>query len=156
MAGHMGKASSPSVCQPTLLLQWQTCPRQDHRRGPPVGLRQGSPASLSPLEHPPTSTSAQEAYTQPWSPLPQDAIAPRPALLHTDITLLFSAVCHVVFVIRAVWRHVFYFYLFYCLCLPCPQAARFQIRLLRDYRFQWCESIFREQIAERPILLLQH
>lgn len=52
MAGHMGKASSTSVCQPTWLLLWQACPRQDHRRGPPVGLQQGSPASPSPLEHP--------------------------------------------------------------------------------------------------------
>ena len=52
MAGHMGRASSPSVCQPTWLLLWQACPRQDHRLGPPLGLQQGSQASPSPLEHP--------------------------------------------------------------------------------------------------------
>lgn len=45
---------------------------------------------------------------------------------------------------------LFYFYLFFCLCLPCPQAARFQIRLLRGSGFERCESIFREQIPERP------
>lgn len=44
----------------------------------------------------------------------------------------------------------FYFYLFFCLCLPCPQAARFQIRLLRGSSFQWGESIFRLQIPGRP------
>eukprot|EP00064_Thunnus_orientalis_P018466 superscaffoldBa00004267_g18565 len=75
------------ACLPVQMLQSlgpacveSACPRQDHRLGPPVGLQQSSPASLSPLEHP-SSHAAWAAPTQPCSPLPQDAIALCPALL---------------------------------------------------------------------------
>lgn len=115
--------------------------------GPPAGF-----TSLpEPIRAPLLSTSAQEAPTQPCSPLPLDAIALCPALLRTEITLLFSTVCHVVSVIGAVWGHVFCFYLFFCLCLPCPRAARFQNQAPERLRlFQWCGSISGEQIAVRP------
>lgn len=120
--------------------------------GPPAGF-----TSLpEPIRAPLLSTSAQEAPTQPCSPLPLDAIALCPALLRAEITLLFSPVCHVVSVISAVWGHVFYFYLFLCLCLPCPQAARFQIRLLRDSGFPVAWEYFLGTNRSQAVFQLLH
>lgn len=131
-AGHMGRASSPPVCQPTWLLLWQTCPRQDHRLGSPVGLQQGSPASLSPLEHPSFHFCLG---------------GPHPALQTS------ACRCHrSPFYFALLWNNSVAFYClpccvcnrsgleasFFSLFLPCPQAARFQIMLLRGSGFQWC------------------
>lgn len=150
MAGHMGRASSPSVCQPTWLLLWQACPRQDHRLGPPVGLQQGSPASPSPLEHP-------SFHLRPGGPHP--ALQPSAPRCHRSLScsalrwnnsIVFHCLpccaCN-----RSSLGACFFIFIYFSACgLPCPQAARFQIRLLRGSSFEWCVSIFREQIPERP------
>lgn len=121
MAGHMGWVSSSSVCQPTWLLLWQACPRQDHRLGPPVGLQRGFASLPKPIKASPCSTSAWVAPTQPCRPLPQDASSLCPAALCSEITLLFPTVCRVESVMGAVGGTIFIPVYF----LRCPRAAGF-------------------------------
>ena len=108
--------------------------------GPPAG-----PARLpQPIRAP---FLPPRAPTPPCSPVPQDAIALRPALHRAEITRLFSTVCHAVFVIGAVWGHVV-LSLFILPPLLALSSGCEVFGILRGSRFQWCESIFREQ--ERP------
>lgn len=144
MAGHMGKASSPSVCQPTWLLLWQACPRQDHRLGPLVGLQQGSSASLSPLEHPSfhLRMGSPHPALQPSAPRCHRSLSC--SALHWNNSIVFHCLpCWVSN--RSSLGVCLLFNLFFCLCLPCPQAARFQIRLLGG----WLGGV-RVFLPERP------
>lgn len=145
-AGHMGRASSLSVCQPTWLLLWQACPRQDHRLGPPVGLQQGSPASLSPLEHPSSHCRLGSPHPALQPSAPRCHRSPSCTALSWNNSIVFHCLPCCVCNRGGLGACFFIFIYFFCLCLPCPQAARFQIRLLRGSGFQWYESIFREQI----------
>lgn len=151
MAGHMGRASSPSVCQPTWLLLWQACPRQDHRLGPPLGLQQGSPASPSPLEHPSSHCrlGGPHPALQPSAPRCHRSLSSSALSWNNSIVFpcLPCCVCNRSSLGACCFIFIFYFV---CLFLPCPQAASFQIRLLRGSGFLWCESIFREQIPGMP------
>ena len=138
-AGHMGRASSPSVCQPTWLLLWQARPRQDHRLGPLVGLQQGSPASLSPLEHPSFHLRPGSPHPAPQPSAPRCHRSPSFSRSALEITLLFPdslpcCVCNR----SSLGACVFSLFI----SLPCPQAARFQIRLLRGSGFRWRENCF--------------
>lgn len=103
MAGHMGRAFSPSVCQPTWLLLWQACPRQDHRLRPPVGLQQGSAASPSPLEHP-------SYHLHPSGPHP--ALQPSAPRCHCSLSCFFLH-----------WNNSIVFH-----CLPCCVCNRSCLR----------------------------
>lgn len=150
MAGHMGRASSPSVCQPTWLLLWQACPRQDHRLGPPVGLQQGSPASPSPLEHPSFHLRPGGPHPALQPSAPRCHRSPSCSALRWNNSIVFHCLpccvcnrnslgaCFFIFI---------YFPAFACLVLG---LQGFKSGSLRGSSFQWCESIFRAQIPGRP------
>lgn len=117
MAGHMGWVSSSSVYQPTWLLLWQACPRQDHRLGPPVGLQRGlaslpEPIKASPMFH--LCLSGPHPALQASAPRCQRSLSC--CSLPWNNFIVFHSfpgcVCN-----RSVWRQEFYACLFFCRCV---------------------------------------